>query len=570
MKKHTIFRISLLLPAFVEKFDIKVAVLLLLFIGNSFAIAKSQEYQHLIMYGQSLSTAHQSWPPLSTVNVAKNYMIGNQVWINYGNTGFTQLKPLISNVAASTADRVKARASLILAENPIVGAVNHIQLKTKGQYKFIATSCGSGGLSIEQLSKEYYSPTYYKNFTNALSYASSLSSSVHCPAIIWMQGEYNYTTPDGCTGLTAGSKPTTDKNTYKSFLLILKNNMQNDIMTRYKQTDKPLFITYQVGGQYGRGKEIKIGMAQLEASNENDDIVCAGPIYPVTDRGGHLDSNGYRWYGEMLGKVYYRTKILGEDFKPLQPSEILRTDNPKVLNIKFYIPKPPLVLDELLIKKITDYGFEVYDNNIKKTIQSVAIVDDCVRITTTTDLVGPVEVIYAGTNNRGDGNLRDSDDEPAFYNYIDLDKKNNDGTYVYERDATETTLRPSSEPGDAAGIIYDKPYPLYNFSVAFYYKLEKDSVSYKVPNVYSQQTGLAYSTDNSNLFYQSGSSLVLENPQSKDFKIEVFDSVGHLVNVYKENSGLEKMIYRLDDYSKGIYVAKLTIKNKTVGVKIVI
>ena len=553
-----------------EKIRLTAFSLIMLFFGCSVLTANAQEYQHLIVYGQSLSTAHQSWPPLSTVNVAKNYMIGNQVWINYGNTGFTQLKPLISNVAASTADRVKARSSLILGENPIVGAVNHIQLKTNGQYKFIASSCGSGGLSIEQLSKEYYSPTYYKNFTNALSYASSLSSSIHCPAIIWMQGEYNYTTPDGCTGLTAGSKPTTDRNTYKSFLLKLRDNMQNDVMTKSKQSDKPLFITYQVGGQYSRGKEITIGMAQLDAANENEDIVCAGPIYPVSDRGGHLDSNGYRWYGEMLGKVYYRTKILGQDFIPLQPMEISRTDDPKVLNIKFYVPKPPLVFDELLIKKITDYGFEVYDNNVKETIQSVTIVENCVRITATTDLAGPVEVIYAGTNNRGDGNLRDSDDEPAYYNYIDLDKKDQNGTYVYERDATETTLRPAYEPKDASGVIYEKLYPLYNFSVAFYYKIEKDSVSYKVPNVYNRQTAVAHPVDNSNLFYQLGQNLVIENPQSGEYKIEVYDGAGHLVNVFSEKNAISRQVYPLDACTKGVYVAKLTMKNKTIGVKIVI
>jgi hypothetical protein len=344
--------------------------------------------------------------------------------------------------------------------------------------------------------------------------------------------------------------------------------MQNDIVAKYKQTDKPLFITYQVGGQYSRGKEITIGMAQVEASNENQDIVCAGPIYPVTDRGGHLDPNGYRWYGEILGKVYYRTKILGEHFKPLQPMEITRTDNSKVLKIKFYVPKLPLVLDELLIKKIKDYGFEVYDNNVKKTIQSVTIADDCVLITSTTDLAGPLEVIYAGTNNYGDGNLRDSDDEPAYYNYIDLDKKNKDGTYVFERDVTETTLRPSYEPKDAVGVIYDKPYPLYNFSVAFYYRLEKDSFSYKIPNIYNQQTGIKYSSDNSNLFYQSGSSLILENPESQKYKIEVFDSVGHLVNIVEEHDGLNKTTYRLDAFSRGIYVAKLTINHKIKSLKI--
>ena len=60
----------------------------------------------------------------------------------------------------------------------------------------------------------------------------------------------------------------------------------------------------------------------------------------------------------------------------------------------------------------------------------------------------------------------------AFYTYIDLDKKNEDGSYVYPREEFETTLRPDYEPKDESGqIIYDKVYPLYNFSVGFYYKL---------------------------------------------------------------------------------------------------
>ena len=79
---------------------------------------------------------------------------------------------------------------------------------------------------------------------------------------------------------------------------------------------------------------MEIGMAQLETANENEDMICAGPVYPMTDRGGHLDANGYRWYGEMLGKAYYRTKVLGQRFVPLQPIEISRTDNAKEIKIR--------------------------------------------------------------------------------------------------------------------------------------------------------------------------------------------------------------------------------------------
>ena len=43
------------------------------------------------------------------------------------------------------------------------------------------------------------------------------------------------------------------------------------------------------------------------------------------------------------------------------------------------------------------------------------------------------------------------------------------------------TLRPNYEPRDKSGnIIYGRPYPLYNFSVAFYYKLDKGVKKYRI------------------------------------------------------------------------------------------
>ena len=42
-------------------------------------------YQHFIIYGQSLSTGHQSYPALTTEPLSGNYMIGDQIWINQGN-----------------------------------------------------------------------------------------------------------------------------------------------------------------------------------------------------------------------------------------------------------------------------------------------------------------------------------------------------------------------------------------------------------------------------------------------------------------------------------------------------
>jgi len=440
------------------------------------------DYEHLILYGQSLSTGQQSWPPLSTKALDGNFMIGTQVWSNYNNPATDKLMPLLADVAAIDTNKPKTRASQTTAECPIVATANHLQMKAPGRFHFIATSCGTGGQTIEQLSKEHFSPARYRDFSNALDYASKISASMHCPAVFWMQGEYNY--GPGSNGLTRGAPSVTDKSGYKELLLKLKDNMQADIMEKYHQPDKPLFITYQVGAGYTRGSEVAIGMAQLEASNENPDVICAGPVYPVTNRGGHRDPNGYRWYGEMLGKVYYKTKVLGETFKPLQPLQISRGSSPNTLAIKFLVPQPPLVLDDKLVPPTNSSGFAVLNDGVKIEIKSVTVSgNDTVELACASELNGVVEVTYAGSEVRGQGNLRDSDAYAAFYNYLDLDAKDSQGHFIYERDPAEPTLRPAYEPRDDSGVIYDKPYPLYNFCVAFYYKLGKGDSSYSVPGL---------------------------------------------------------------------------------------
>ncbi len=451
---------------------------------------KEKVYQHFIIYGQSLSTGHQSYPALTTGSVHGNYMIGEQVWINQGNRNFTILNPLKSALALTEKKSPLSKNGGI-AECPIVAAVNHLRLKIKdASVNYIATSTGVGGKTIEQLSKHCRNKNLYQEgFLKAAFAAPQITvkerASVTCPLIIWMQGEYNYWA-DTTRGLMPSIPNTTKKDEYKALLLKLKEDMQNDVVSIYDQKHKPLFMTYQVGAQYTRGKTLEIGMAQLETANENDDVICAGPVYPMTDRGGHLDANGYRWYGEMLAKAYYRTVIEGDPFIPLQPEELSRTANPRVIKIRFMVPKMPLVLDNYTTEEIKDYGFAVYNDNVRQQIKEVKVVRDCVYITCKKDLSGVVEVTYAGADEfKGHGNLRDSDDYKAYYTYIDQDKKNSDGTFVFARDKDKDgnylSLRPNYEPRDKSGnIIYDRPYPLYNFSVAFYYKLDKNVKKYQI------------------------------------------------------------------------------------------
>ncbi len=467
------------------------------------SVSSAKDIQQFIINGQSLSTGHQSWPVVSTENVPGNYMMGAEIWIN-GGTGYSHgydgnhswaINPLVGTMSHAFKEfDNNSRNGGAIAECPLLGAVNHMQLSfLKGQ-DILATSVGVSGAAVEELSKECTQRDNYRHFRESLSHAVEEAGkagydAITCPAVFWMQGEFNYDVKNGHCGLNAGEDNCTDKKTYKALMLKLKENMQQDIKAAYGQEQAPVWITYQVGAQYVRDK-VAIGMAQLEAANENDDVVMAGSPYPYTDRGGHLDANGYRWFGEMLAKAYYKSRVLGERVIPLQPKKITRENGGKTIRVKYYVPVGPMVFDTDLLPEIANYGFNVYHNgyggSARQNISSIAIEGDDVVMTFDQPLTGKVVVTYADPQSRiknqpeglnhlqGHGNLRDSDPYKSMLTYIDLDAKNADGTYVYSRNEAETRLRPDYEPRDADGnVIYGKPYPLYNFGVAFYYTLEK-------------------------------------------------------------------------------------------------
>jgi hypothetical protein len=474
---------------------------------ESYETLNDRTYQHLIMYGQSLSTGAQSYPALSTESIEGNYMIGDQVWIKQGNTNFTEFNPLKASTAIMYQNYQKNRASITLAETPLVGLVNHLQLKQpKAGIKYLASSDGENGKSIEALSKEgYFSTNYYKeHFLKSIESAAGIARSngykMVTPAIFWLQGEYNYFTlhDDNTKGATL------DKFGYKKLLVDLKNDMQKDIMNTYGQTKKPVFITYQAGS-LRKDDNLNIGLAQLELSNTYDDIINAGPIYHLPHRGIHMDANGYRWYGEMLAKVYYKTQVLGEDFKPLQPKQIYRISS-KSIGVVFHVPQPPLVFDTNLVQALPNYGFKLKNNGALQNISDVKIDsnNNTVIISCDNDITGSIEVLYGqqdiylnGKLLIKAGNLRDSDNYPAFFTYVDLDAKK-DGEYIYPRDKSETTLRPDNEPRDKDGsFLHGKPYPLYNFSVAFSYTLDANRTSVFMPG-FSPKQDILYVKKGSN------------------------------------------------------------------------
>jgi hypothetical protein len=406
---------------------------------------------HVLFYGQSLSMGWEADTALTTTNYPGTLMLGDRVWSEKGNTGLTAFNPLVATYQGT------------VGESPAVAATNSFKIlfdrfhRRGGQVEFLATNCGEGGKSVEQLSKNntngtvFYNTSFFNAIDKAKIVATGLGKTISCPIIVYMQGEHNYAGTG--LGLTSGTEATRDKTAYKALLLALKNDMQTDIMAKYGQTKKPLFYIYQTAGSYINREDMSINMGQSEFAYENEDVVLLNPTYGVPDYGGgHLSTNGYRWYGELIAKSLYNVFLQGKGETSMSIEKTTVIGNKIYLDV--LVPAAPMVIDIKTTPIQTGNGFKVRINGVETTITDVSILDGTqIVLTCSTTLTGTISVAYAGVGRNGSGNFRDSDKWISQYKYAD-----------------ETSLRkPTYTPLDSNGInLYGKRYPMYNWLNNFY------------------------------------------------------------------------------------------------------
>lgn len=411
------------------------------------------DYNHIIFYGQSLSMGWESAEALTTSAKDGVYMVGDRVWINEGNNGSNVLNPL------------KATKSTNCGESPAVASTHVLKYlleRSNNQSQLIATNCGEGGKSIERLSKHstnaenYYSTLFLNTLNKAKATVDALSKTIACPAIVYMQGEYNYSNLAG-QGLTSATDATNDKAAYKALLKKLKDDMQADIMSAYSQSKPPLFFLYQTAGSYINLDNMAINMAQLEFAAENDDVILLNPTYAVPDyNGGHLSSNGYRWYGEYIAKQFFKTFIEFKKGEVVQAKSVqLNVAKDKVL-IECAVPYPPLTIDNYLTEVATSSGFKVADSAGVLTVTNVKILNGTSIELSLNRVVGAGGFItYAGKDRRGTGNVRDSANWKSMYKYTDES--------AYAKQPYYTPKNTNNLP------IYNSNYPMHNWLIAFYH-----------------------------------------------------------------------------------------------------
>jgi len=440
------------------------------------------DFNTIIVYGQSLAMAQESWPALSTTQQFGNLMLGGDVrptaldgagWTQVSPTG---LQPLVAKVRSGSTGAVLNSAAVAAltpgdaarGENPGVGMANlaswMIQRRTMiAADPFIVLCPAVSGMTIEQLSKVNTQDGVdrYSRYTAGLTQAHAAATTganagkTHTvAAIVYMQGEYDYVTGLGSTKVT--------KAAYKAALAQMRLDMIADAKAITGQTEDPIFILYQTGATYTSDADsagapgLHVGMAQLEFALENPGkVAMAGPVYPVTDKGGHLDPNGSRWFGMQLGKVFHRTVVEGTRFRPLSPTKVEQVTALKI-RVHFHVPCPPLVFDTpYVMTTATDYpakGFRVTDTAGDVPITGVTITGG-----TMVDIAlgraidaATARVWYASkTITNGNGNLRDSDPFLA-------------------RDLYEYTAGTGQYAAANIPALVGSPYPLWNWATAFY------------------------------------------------------------------------------------------------------
>lgn len=218
---------------------------------------------------------------------------------------------------------------------------------------------------------------------------------------------------------------------YDLDLLEWQSDYQADIQAMTGQTLPVPLITDQMSSFSAYGSATSaIPQLQLEAArNAPDRIVLMGPKYVLgyVPDGVHLTGEGERWLGEMYAKVFERVLIEGEPWRPVSPREITREG--AEITVRFWVPAPPLVLDEVIVTNPGNYGFGYTDSSgAPPTITSVALAgEDSVVITLSAVPVGGNQrVTYAmngvagqpaGPTTGARGNLRDSDATESRHGY---------------------------------------------------------------------------------------------------------------------------------------------------------
>lgn len=410
---------------------------------------------HVLAYGQSLSTGWEGTPVLSRHQPFDTLMLGHCVrplrefapeFVPVGDGG---LHPLVATVqAVEGGPPLSARAladlpaeAIGLGETVLEGATRQWRAQMLrrgarlGRGRLLASACGVGGRALEALGSGA-TPRLFDRLRDAIrlggAAARDAGLSYGVSALLFLQGENNNFALNGATDTAEG---------YFSLLRAFCDDFRAELTGQ----PPPAVFLYQTGGGYAVDR-LGVAMAQLRAGLELPGVFLAAPSYPVSDKGGHLDANGYRWLGMQFGKVMHAVIDLGQRWRPLHPLEATRAG--RQVTLRFHVPVPPLRFGACCagrqLVRFDDGGFFVGDAAGEIALEGIRIAPPDGVVLDLARMPGAgLFVRYAGRSRHGGrGNLHDSD---------------------------RTVAEDSFAPDGLATIegLSGRAYPLMNWCVAF-------------------------------------------------------------------------------------------------------
>lgn len=364
------------------------------------------DWNHVVVYGQSLSVGATARPPLSTTPRYGHLTFGagpraSKAGSLGANPGTDTVKGLIENTAASEGSNrgetpcsglAHAFTELSLSEDGIA----------PGSAVLFCSAPGHGGYSLAQLDmRSAWAQVLKDHVTEAKARADEAGKSYQVVAMPWMQGEANSGTA---------------YQTYYDGMVRLQAEFSEWVKGITGQTFDVPIIMYQTpnnGSQDGQ-----ISRAQLDLCLNEPGFFFGGPIYhmePATD-GTHITNVSEYRTGHQFGRAVKQYLI--DRKKPAFIRSLGAVRKGNTIEWAFSVPQRPLVFDVATMPQTTDYGFRVNDSaGNKLAISSIDIRDgDTVVITLAAGAATAAQVRYAldyraaGTawNDEETGNLRDS------------------------------------------------------------------------------------------------------------------------------------------------------------------
>lgn len=373
-------------------------------LGASFEAA---DINWILSTGQSLSVGAVGTPVLSTTQPDQNLMFNTGVIA--GGTNLTSFVPLVeTNVETMSA-----------------GLANHISGDAKTSFGLahvvLVSAHGVGGFSYAKLKKGQ--APYANGLAQAkagFELAKGAGKSIVVRAVTNVHGETDHLQQNA---------------EYQANIAEWQADYEADVKAITGQTEPiPMLHTQmhswtrlQVGGQFSDTSRIPLDQLAVHVASGGK-TVLVGPKYhlPYVADGVHLTNEGYRHMGEDYAKVYRQIVLRGKKWEPLRPRSVARDG--ATITVKFFVPAPPLKLDDELVTNPADFGFELAGDDPMPNIESVDVTaPDTVTIKLASAPTGNNKRLrYAFTGTPGAnggpttgarGNLRDSDSTKSLYGF---------------------------------------------------------------------------------------------------------------------------------------------------------